>query len=927
MKRVFAVVTLYVIFAGAAEGTVRIEREVLAAESDCVRLQEELKDRCFLTDYVGEVRTVAGTNLWSAALQKALREHEIVLIPPQKDPYFMDATVIVPSGRRIEAHGATVRLADGVVTVLLRNAAAQDGTLRPILPGARDDNIAVVGGRWEDNSAFRRGYGRSGRFNLETRRIGNFYGVSTLFYFGNANHVSVRNATFASCGGFAVQAGDGDAHAYTDIRFDDCFADGLHLNGNLTRVHVQNVRGKVGDDLVALNAYDWMNSSVNFGPQRFILCEDLELVLKGGKGYPAIRLQPATFKYADGSKVDCAISDVIFRRVKGIQTFKMYLQTPSYAIGSEPEWSEIGSGGNLFFEDIDIDLKGPLDLLPGYVDSDPVRGHYGAFEFGANLSAVTFRNVRIRFHLDQYPLGHLATVGPRSSVLPAKGGGQRSEVFDPYVSCTVDHVAIEGLKVEGREPDELIYSVSFDDINKDGHSTGRGTVRLLTTANSQKDAETKSDAYGELWNACVNAEIDARIEKCRKADASLNGFPAGTEVSVEQISHEFKFGSHIFNFNQLGRDDWNARYAAVFTNLWNAATVAFYWKDYEPVEGEVRFADGSCDGAAFWNAHAGLSSREKAELTPVWRRPAPDSVVAFCRANGISVHGHTIVYGGWQPDWTTNLPPDRLTAAIDHRIRQLADHYADAVSQWDVVNESVNDNRPADFGKWGVRAPFPADYTYDSFVSAARHFPQNVRLAINDAGVIRKPYVPFVRDLIRRGAKVDIVGVQMHIFSREEVLKVARGEPCLPNMTDWAPQDQLAAFAMLDTLGRPLHISEVTIPASDDSPDGLALQARIARDNYRLWFSWPSVERITWWNMVDYTYHKESLPSGLFTRAMKPKPVYWALDRLINHEWKTRLAVRANEDGRVSFRGFKGRYRLAWTDADGKRQSKIVELK
>lgn len=89
MKRVFAVVTLYVIFAGAAEGTVRIEREVLAAESDCVRLQEELKDRCFLTDYVGEVRTVAGTNLWSAALQKALREHEIVLIPPQKDPYFM----------------------------------------------------------------------------------------------------------------------------------------------------------------------------------------------------------------------------------------------------------------------------------------------------------------------------------------------------------------------------------------------------------------------------------------------------------------------------------------------------------------------------------------------------------------------------------------------------------------------------------------------------------------------------------------------------------------------------------------------------------------------------------------------------------------------------------------------------------------------
>ena len=87
------------------------------------------------------------------------------------------------------------------------------------------------------------------------------------------------------------------------------------------------------DDLVALNAYDWLNSSVNFGPQRYILCEDLELVrLPGVSAYPAIRIQPAKYRYADGSIVDCAISDVIFRRVKGITTYKMYLQTPRYTI-------------------------------------------------------------------------------------------------------------------------------------------------------------------------------------------------------------------------------------------------------------------------------------------------------------------------------------------------------------------------------------------------------------------------------------------------------------------------------------------------------------------------------------------------------------------------------------------------------------------
>ena len=39
-------------------------------------------------------------------------------------------------------------------------------------------------------------------------------------------------------------------------------------------------------------------------------------------------------------------------------------------------------------------------------------------------------------------------------------------------------------------------------------------------------------------------------------------------------------------------------------------------------------------------------------------------------------------------------------------------------------------------------------WTAASFCAAAC-FPPGVRLAINDAGVIRKPYVPFVRDLIR----------------------------------------------------------------------------------------------------------------------------------------------------------------------------------
>ena len=50
-----------------------------------------------------------------------------------------------------------------------------------------------------------------------------------------------------------------------------------------------------------------------------------------------------------------------------------------------------------------------------------------------------------------------------------------------------------------------------------------------------------------------------------------------------------------------------------------------------------------------------------------------------------------------------------------------------------------------------------------------------------------------------------------------------------------------------------------------------------------------------------------------------------AMDDLINREWKTKTTAKA-AGGKISFRDFKGRYRLAWKDAEGKDRSKFVEV-
>lgn len=442
----------------------------------------------------------------------------------------------------------------------------------------------------------------------------------------------------------------------------------------------------------------------------------------------------------------------------------------------------------------------------------------------------------------------------------------------------------------------------------------------------------QADEYRALWNDEVNSAIDRRIEKYRKADWSGGGFPVGAEVAVEQISHDFQFGAQMFYFGQLGSAGRNAIYKSTFTNLFNAATIPLYWDKMEPQEGCIRYSAGLRDAETFWNAVADISVADKQRVFTEFRRPAPDMLLEFCEANGISPHGHVMIYPPYGPAWVTNgVDEAALAARYERRIRQLGEHYGARMSQWDVVNESVNRackvGGPVDDKICWRRAwlPVPHDYTFRCYKWAESAFPDGVKMAINDSW--RDIYVPFIKSLVDRGAKIDVVGIQMHIFGANEVRKIAAGEPCIANGTSWAPADQIDMLTRLDTLNRPIHVSEITIPGIDDSEAGQETQARLVRDNYRLWFSWPTVYRITWWNLVDYMFAKEYLASGLYTHDMRRKKAWFALDNLVNGEWKTRLSAKADGNGRVAFRGFRGHYRISWVDAAGKSISRTVHVK
>ena len=415
---------------------------------------------------------------------------------------------------------------------------------------------------------------------------------------------------------------------------------------------------------------------------------------------------------------------------------------------------------------------------------------------------------------------------------------------------------------------------------------------------AQDYEDVMSEAYWKIWNSDVQASINKNIEQYRKGDAELN-IPSGVTVKIEQLSHSFIFGGNIFLFGQLETTQQNRQYENTFGALFNSATLPFYWKTLEPEQGKPRYTAGS---------------------SYIFRRPPVDPILELCESNKIMTKGHAIIYGmrRWgHPDW---MPSDRkeMEFYFEKHIQELALRYKDRIQIWDVVNE------PVDQANRGI---MPDDYTYKSYKWAMKYFPESVIFNINDidfkSGIpYTRRYVEIARNMIDRGIRIDNVGAQMHIFNPVEAQKIAEGDNIL------TPAKLTDVVDCLNEVGRPVHVSEVTVCAPDSTSIGSAIQAVIAENLYRFWFSCPNITGITWWNVVDGGGAPgEPSYSGLYDKRMRKKPVYETLDRLINREWKTSLTTTSNAQGVIRFRGFKGHYRATWINKNGKIEIQEFEIK
>ena len=143
-----------------------------------------------------------------------------------------------------------------------------------------------------------------------------------------------------------------------------------------------------------------------------------------------------------------------------------------------------------------------------------------------------------------------------------------------------------------------------------------------------------------------------------------------------------------------------------------------------------------------------------------------DRLVGFAQSNGMTIHGHTLVWDEALPRWITQgtFTKAQLLKVLKDHITTVVGRYRGKVASWDVVNEVADDAVPLRNTLWlQVIGP---EYIDSAFVWAHQADPAG-KLYLNEThaeglNARSNNVLTLVQGLRARGIPIDGVGFQAH---------------------------------------------------------------------------------------------------------------------------------------------------------------------
>jgi GH35 family endo-1,4-beta-xylanase len=384
-------------------------------------------------------------------------------------------------------------------------------------------------------------------------------------------------------------------------------------------------------------------------------------------------------------------------------------------------------------------------------------------------------------------------------------------------------------------------------------------IIFLTTA--------KSFAQDQIFDLTpaekvTQENIDSRIAEIRMGDLTVYA-PPGVQITIEQVKHEFLFGTAIPNElaesvpNSFSSSD-REKYLQVLEDNFNYAVHenALKWYSNEPEMGEVDYS-------------------------------VADRIWELCEERDIPMRGHCIYWAKdeFMNDWLLPLNNAQLRKAVVNRGKSVTEHFKGRINEFDLNNEMIHGDffrRRLGFGvinemAWIVKASNPDAVLY-----------------LNDYGVLdigfnAGPYVKQIGILLDNGVPLGGIGVQGHRSTSTTL--TTPSEKVQQNL------DRLSEFNL------PIKITEVLFAYEDEK-----LQAEELNRLFPIYFANPQVEAIVMWGFWAGSHWQPY--SAMWKEDWTPRPQANAYRDLVFDKWWTGVEQEADSSGELTIRAFYGDYKV-----------------
>jgi endo-1,4-beta-xylanase len=416
------------------------------------------------------------------------------------------------------------------------------------------------------------------------------------------------------------------------------------------------------------------------------------------------------------------------------------------------------------------------------------------------------------------------------------------------------------------------------------------TTRSLLVQNLDVAGATLANSN---TSANALAAADNYIDKFRRGPAhlSLMGVDAGTPVEINQIRHDFRFGTAVGGTTVGSINGYlnNANYSNYLLQHFNTIT--------QGNAGKWEYNEGTRDTVTM----AGI-----------------DRFFEYAEQHNLDVRLHNMLWAdSQQPGWVNTLltsanggnatAENDLRAEISERIDYfVGDGDGDMTDgdrarryvEMDLLNEHVHQPK-----YWNTYEAAGIAGMFTEAAQAVTAAGSNARLYLNEYNVLQYPtdnygvwYREDVEEITNAGGAISGIGVQYYPIATSDT-----------DSGGHSPARIQQVFQNLSVTGLPITLSEFGVQtANNPTPEQ---SSKYLTETMRMVFGTPSATTFVIWGFWANDIWNMAPHAALKDANWNTTPVGLEFEELMS-QWTTDLSLQAGADGSVDFTGFYGDYEV-----------------